>query len=204
LGTDAPGEAALSRLKQLALSCGFTSAGVLKPETFIPRPEVREACAQNKCRSFGKSWSCPPACGSLAECEKIIRKFTGGLLLQTTGNLEDPLDYEGMEKTGTEHKSHLLELQSALGTFFEDGTASCRDAARENPDKPRRSFLLLGAGPCAVCETCAYPGAPCRFPDKKIISMEAMGLVVSEVCKANNIPYYYGANTMTYMSCVLV
>jgi hypothetical protein len=34
--------------------------------------------------------------------------------------------------------------------------------------------------------------------------MEAMGMVVSDVCRANNLPYYYGPNTLTYVGCVLV
>ena len=191
------------RLKQLALNCGFTSVGELKPETLVPRPEVRSACAQDKCRSFGKNWSCPPACGSLEDCEKIIHGFKHGMLLQTTGRLEDPLDYQGMEKAGKDHNSHLLRFQSALFDFFNDNASGSKNAPAL-PGNRQRSFLLLGAGPCTICETCTYPAAPCRFPDKMIISMEAMGLVVSEACKANNIPYYYGQNTMTYMSCLLV
>jgi hypothetical protein len=33
--------------------------------------------------------------------------------------------------------------------------------------------------------------------------MEAYGMIVSDVCKANGIPYYYGPNTLTYCACVL-
>jgi len=35
-------------------------------------------------------------------------------------------------------------------------------------------------------------------------SMEAMGLLVSEVCEAAGLPYYYGPNTLTYTGAVLL
>jgi hypothetical protein len=34
--------------------------------------------------------------------------------------------------------------------------------------------------------------------------MEAFGMVVSEVCKRNDIPYSYGVDTLTYIGCVLI
>ena len=34
--------------------------------------------------------------------------------------------------------------------------------------------------------------------------MEAYGLVVLEVCKANSLQYYYGADKMAYTSCFLL
>ena len=37
-----------------------------------------------------------------------------------------------------------------------------------------------------------------------LMDWEAYGMVVSEVCKKNDIPYYYGPGTLTYVGCVLV
>ncbi len=197
MGTEIPAEDSLSkRLSQIALDCGFTRAGELNPGSLKPRPEVRSACAADKCKSYGKSWSCPPVCGSLEDCEKIMRAFERGLILQTSGNLEDSFDYEGIQKIGDAHREHLRKFQAALIALF----ASVDSAAKNIPP---RGFLLLGAGACVNCEQCAYPAAPCRFPAKMIMSMEAAGLVVSEVCAANNIPYYYGPNTLTYVGCAL-
>ena len=79
---------------------------------------------------------------------------------------------------------------------------------KENFRKLRRLLkgervLPLGAGCCTVCEDCTYPDAPCRFPEKCVSSMEAYGMVVTEVCRANGMTYYYGKNTIAYTSCVL-
>ena len=60
----------------------------------------------------------------------------------------------------------------------------------------------LGAGGCTVCKSCAYP-EPCRFPEKAFSSMEGYGMLVSDVCTANNVPYYHGENTIAYVGCYL-
>jgi predicted metal-binding protein len=179
-----------TRLMQLALGCGFTHTGELKTETFKPRSEVRDACAEDKCKSYGKNWACPPACGNLEDCEKKIRRFKDGLILQTSGKLEDPFDYEEMQNIAGKHQKHLRNFLAALSS---------------PPDDPAlpREFLLLGGGACRTCEKCSYPDSPCLFPEKMIVSMEAMGLVVSDVCTANGLPYYHGPNTLTYVGCVL-
>ena len=33
--------------------------------------------------------------------------------------------------------------------------------------------------------------------------MEGLGMIVSDVCKANGMKYYYGPGTLTYTGCVL-
>lgn len=180
-----------SRLRELALGCGFTYAGELRTDTIRVRPEVRDTCATGKCNAYGKSWSCPPACGSLEECERRIRGYGGGLILQTSGALEDSLDYEGMTQISADHAKHLRAFQEALLALYPTPEA----------DAP---YLLLGAGACKNCEQCSYPDSPCRFPHRMFVSMEAMGMVVSDVCQANDLPYYYGPNTLTYVGCVLV
>jgi predicted metal-binding protein len=183
----------LSRLRELALGCGFTYTGELWTDTIRVRPEVRDTCATGKCNSYGKNWSCPPACGSLEECEQRIRRYRGGLILQTSGALEDSLDYEGMTQISANHAKYMRAFQETLMALY---------PAPETDALP--PYLLLGAGACKNCEQCSYPDSPCCFPNRMFVSMEAMGMVVSDVCTANNLPYYYGPNTLTYVGCVLL
>ena len=62
-------------------------------------------CAADSCHKYNKCWSCPPGCGTLEECEKRVRKFKLGILVQTVGELEDSLDGEGMMRTEAMHKA---------------------------------------------------------------------------------------------------
>jgi predicted metal-binding protein len=172
----------------MALSCGFSHVKELKPATIKTYAEVRAACADDKCGAYGKNWACPPLCGELDECAVRLKKYSTGLLLQSTGILEDEFDFEAMTATGEEHGKRLLDFAQKIRGL---GTSVLSDA------------LILGAGACKRCEKCAAPDAPCRFPDKMISSMEAFGMIVSEVCSANDLPYYYGKGTLTYVGCAL-
>lgn len=167
----------------LASTSGFTHWGSFPVSGLRFRPEVREMCAADKCARYGKTWSCPPACGALEEAREMAAGFTWGILLQTTAELEDDFDVETMMDAERRQKERLDAFVDALGAQV-----------------PR---LVMSAGTCTRCDTCTYPDAPCRFPQKLFVSMEAYGLVVSEVCASADIPYYYGPGTITYSSCVL-
>ena len=65
-------------------------------------------------------------------------------------------------------------------------------------------LMAIGAGTCTRCKQCSYPDAPCRFPNLMTSSMEALGMLVLEVCKNNDLTYYYGPNTIAYTSCFLL
>jgi predicted metal-binding protein len=172
------------KLTELALKCGFTSARLFDPLKIKVYSEVRDACVEDKCGSYGKNWACPPACGTLEDCEDRIRGCKSGLIMQTTGVLTDEFDWDGMLRIGEEHTEHIAAFSG--------------EALAEYPYS-----LVLGAGPCRVCPSCAYPYAPCRFPKQMTCSMEAYGMLVSEVCAGGGLPYFYGRGTLTYVACFL-
>ncbi len=167
-----------------ALAAGFTSAAPLNPKKLDFMPEVRVMCAADKCRNYDKSWSCPPACGTLEEISQRVRSYDSGVLLQTTASLSDSFDYESMIEAQKSHAGSLNVLTEKLRSILPD-------------------ILALGTGGCRICKECTYPSSPCRFPDRMMASMEACGLLVSRVCENCGIPYYYGPGTMTYVACVL-
>lgn len=171
---------------QQAVAFGFSMAAVLDAKTLEPLDAVRDMCAADKCGVYGRCWTCPPGCGSIAENTVALRKYTEGILVQTTCQLEDDFDFETMEACGRQHKEMFRAFDQVLRAAGFEGT------------------LALGAGGCNVCDTCTYPDAPCRFPDKALSSMEAYGLLVSDVCKRNGLGYYYGPGTMTYTGCYLI
>ena len=173
------------QLSKMAEDAGFTAWAPLDVATIELKPEVRDMCAVNSCGQYGKRWSCPPGCGSLEECSEEIKACTHGILVQTYGDIEDGFDFEAMMEIEADHKDHFCEMQEAL-----------REAGVD--------LLALGAGCCTVCAKCTYPDEPCRFPDELISSMEACGLVVSNVCTANGVPYNHGKDTICYTGCFLI
>jgi predicted metal-binding protein len=168
-----------------ALAAGFSNSVELKVETLQFLPEVREMCTSNRCHKYDKCWTCPPACGSLEECASKVTNYSRGIIVQSVGELEDSFDYEGMMALESQHKENFEKLVAEL-------------------HKKHPNLLAMGAGGCSICEECAYPDGPCRFPDRAIPSMEASGLWVSDICKKNNIPYNYGTGKMAYTSCILI
>ena len=171
-------------LEKLALDSGFTHAVPLDTTTISLKQEVRDMC-KNGCQQYARRWSCPPGCGSLNELREMICHYKKGILVQTVTELEDEFDWDGMIKAQNRHQEHFHLFLEMLCAF--------------NPE-----FLPLGTGCCMICKTCSYPDAPCRFPQKRISSMEACGMVASEVCRQNHLKYYYGPNTIAYVACVLV
>ncbi len=176
----------MSVVEQLAAEQGFEFMGTCRAKDLVARPEVRSMCAANTCHVYGHSWACPPACGEIEDFEQQMHQFEHCLVVQTVAEMEDDFDIETMEETGDLQKRRVLNLVEAL------------DKAGLSAET-----MTLSAGTCTLCPECTYPGTPCRFPDKRLVSMEAAGLVVSEVCTLADIPYNHGPQTISFSGCVL-
>lgn len=172
-------------IEKLIEYCGFDCVGSCAAQELVVRPEVRDMCASGRCQKYGHSWACPPACGELEDFKKLISSRTTCYVFQSVGKLEDEFDVEVMLGTEKLQKERLYALADKL---VESGI----DAD------------ILSAGTCTICKECTYPDAPCRFPEKRFVSMEAAGLVVTEACESAGIPYNHGPLTIAYSSAVLV
>lgn len=173
------------QLAAIAAESGFTAWALLDISTIEIKPEVREMCVSGTCRKYNKCWSCPPACGTLEEGKARLQQYSFGILVQTTGDIEDSFDIEAMQEIEEVHKEHFFQMQDTLRRMGE-------------------RILPISVGGCKLCEECTYPDAPCRFPEKMSAAMSSYGMVVLEVCKANGLKYYYGSDKMSYTSCFLV
>ena len=174
----------MDELVKMAIDEGFDAAQKLDCSTITPYPDVRAACELNRCGRYGKSWSCPPACGSLKDCEDRLRKYSSGLIVQTVGKLEDEFDGEGMTETARRHEQHFRTLSKRLWVDFPD-------------------MLPVGTGSCSHCDFCTYPDAPCRNPHGAAIPMEAFGMMVHEICRLNGMEYYHGKGTIAFTGCFM-
>lgn len=171
--------------ERLALDSGFTYAWELDAGKLKFYPEVREMCAADKCHCYNKSWVCPPAFGELSVGERRAAAYTRGILVQTVRELEDSFDIDGINAAAAAHNKSFDRLFITL--------------RKEYPE-----LFAMGMGGCTRCETCTWPDAPCRKPDIAVPSMEAWGLMVSEVCADCGAKYCYAPNTIMYASCFLL
>ena len=177
----------MENFEQLAAKAeesGFTHCARLDISTLEFLQDVRDMCNEKQCNNYNKSWSCPPACASLEEMRERVKSYSDGLLVQTVGDLEDSYDWEGIMDAGARHKANFGKLWDELAKTYP-------------------SVFAMGAGTCMICESCTYPGEPCRFPDRMSASMEACGLFVSKVCTDNNLKYNYGQDKIAFTSCFL-
>lgn len=143
--------------------------------------EVRELCEQNACGKFGKSWTCPPAVGSLEELHARLKGFNQFIIFYEVYALEDSFDWEGMMNGVKDFQSKIFKLKKQI--------------KEENAD-----FIVLGAGACQVCEVCTYlEQKPCRFPDDAMYSVESFGIDAMKLMKDNGLNYNNGPNTVTYI-----
>ena len=168
----------------LAAQNGFSHWAQLNMAAAVPLEAVRDMCASGRCGRYGHNWACPPGCGSIEAAARRIAGFDAGILVQTTGTLRDDFDYESIAATERAHKRRFADF--------------ARQMRRTCP-----SCLPLTAGSCTLCARCTYPDRPCRYPTKRLSSMEAYGLFVSDICMRSGLAYNYGPRTMTYTSCVL-
>ena len=171
------------RIETLAAEVGFETAP-LDPSILEADPRVRDMCAENKCRRYNVSWSCPPACGSIENLDKRMKKYSSGILLGTIIPVKSRTDVQAWKTGENSHKDHFDTLVRQIRTFDKD-------------------IMPLAAGSCTRCAKCTYPDSPCRFPDKLYPSMEACGLFVSRICKQCGMTYNNGPGTITYFSCIL-
>ena len=170
---------------KLAKDAGFEDACELNTECLQVLPQVREMCAADRCSVYGTRWACPPGCGTPAQCRERIQRYASGILVQTVGTLTDEFDAEGIAAAHKRHDARFKLLVRQIRTMLPD-------------------CLPLSAGTCTRCEVCTYPHKPCRFPGKMLSSMEAYGLLVSDVCTGSGMPYYRGEKTITFTSCILL
>ena len=166
-----------------AISLGFNEAVPLDPQKLTGQEDVRAMCASDKCGAYGKNHTCPPNCGTLAQCQTQMRSYTRGILLQTVGKLRKTIDTKAYRETERQHLQYFYMLAQTIRS--------------QHPDA-----LCLGSGGCRICDVCSYP-APCRFPTKACASMEGYGLFVTDVCRDNGLAYHHGEKTVTYTACIL-
>ena len=82
--------------KEQLKEIGVFEYQILSPKEITFEERLRKFCEQNACRLYGKTWACPPAVGTVAQCKKRCLSYQNALVFNAVYPLEDSFDYEGM------------------------------------------------------------------------------------------------------------
>ena len=140
---------------------------------------IRYVC-EHECTMYGKSWACPPAVGSVAECREKVLSYPAGLGFTTLTEVEDIADLEATLATRAPHEQITRQVRDILRQYAAD-------------------VLTLSTEACAICEHCTYPNAPCRNADRMFACVESYGVVATDLAEKNGIEFYNG-NLVTWFS----
>ncbi|MFA7144050.1 MAG: DUF2284 domain-containing protein [Candidatus Izemoplasmatales bacterium] len=155
----------------------------IKKEDIIFREEFTDKCKMNYCGRYNTSWTCPPAIGDIELIKERCLRYHKAILFSMIFPLEDPYDVEGMDLG----RRQIMQITYGLYDLTK---------------KAQLQADFLAAGSCSICDKCTYPSQPCRFPEKAMISMEALGIDVAVLARKSGIKYYNGVNTVTYFAMI--
>ena len=145
---------------------------------------VRTICRE-ECERYDSTWACPPAVGTLEECEKKIRSFPQAVFFSSVAEVSDLMNMQEMLQTRAAHE----ELTTEVARFLKEQGFET---------------FTLSTESCDICEDCAYPhGKPCRHPDRMHPCLESHGVVVNELVEHHSMEYNLGGNTILWFSMVL-
>lgn len=149
--------------------------------TFSPR--VRLVC-ETDCARYGTSWACPPAVGSVEECQARCLSYPHALLITSMSEAEDIGDLPATLEMRRDHEEITRQVRDLLQA----------QGAEAYP---------LSTESCAICKTCAYPDGPCRCPEKMFPCLESHGILIIDTAEKFGIPFQAGGNIVTWFSLVL-
>ena len=145
---------------------------------------VRTICRQ-ECERYDSTWACPPAVGTLQECEKKIKSYPQAIFFSSVAEVSDIMNMEELLSTRRAHE----DLTTEVGKYL---------------NREGYETYILSTESCDICEKCAYKeGKPCRFPDRMHPCLESHGVVVNEIVERESMEYNLGGNTILWFSMVL-
>ena len=155
-----------------------------QPDTLEFSDRIRYIC-QHECPMYGKSWACPPAVGSVSECQKKCLSFQNGLMISTITDVNDISNIEETLSTRPEHEKITNQI---------------RDFMHQQGVYP----YVLSTESCAACSHCAYlDGEPCRQPDRMHPCVESHGINILPLIEELGLLFQYGENVVTWFSLLL-
>ena len=153
----------------------------LDPKKLEFSERVRKVC-QQECPRYGKTWACPPAVGSVAECQGRCLSFENCLMIATATEVADIGNMEATLATTPAHEAVTNQVAERMGELGE-------------------KVYVLSTEACVLCQRCAYlDGEPCRKPEKMHPCVESHGINLIPTLEENGMEFQYGGNVVTWVS----
>ncbi len=152
-------------------------------EDQIPFSDKVLLICQSDCERYKKCWSCPPYCGTSKELRDRCANFSRLCMFSTVTFTENAWDEAEDLRVKINHEKITAEIKKELQKFLSD-------------------LLMLSTG-CMLCESCTCPKSPCRFPEKRVSSIESYGIVAIELAEKLGLSTKFDADTIVYFSMVL-
>jgi len=169
--------------KQELASAGVYEYAFVDPKSVECLPELRKYCEENTCKSYGASWACPPAVGTVDECRETLHGFDNMMVF--TGKYEcDAYDFNSYKEALDDFKDVTDRVEALFETVIGE------------------KLFLTNEG-CSRCKACTYPQKACRFPERLHPSMEGFGIWVSSLARQAGVAYNNSPNTVTYFGAAL-
>jgi len=142
---------------------------------------IRTVC-ETECPMYNKSWACPPAVGTVEECRERCLRFPRALMMTTVTEVRDIADLAETLATRAPHEALTREVAALVA-----------EQAGE--------VFVLSTEACAHCESCAWPDAPCRHPERMYPCVESHGIVATDIAEKHGIEFFDG-NIVTWFSLI--
>ncbi|MFX0072886.1 MAG: DUF2284 domain-containing protein [Candidatus Hermodarchaeota archaeon] len=151
------------------------------------------------CPNYNHSWSCPPVAPYLEEEISTYKKY---YLIYSQFNLESYV--KEMKKKHPKRSEQRIKNAFYMKSVYRNDLSKEIDKFLDEYQDPYKEKLVLYVGSCIVCQNkkdgkCTYDsGDPCRYPDKRRYSMEAVGIEVIKTVLNLKSEIEYPSNKYSY------
>ena len=170
-------------IRRNALRVGLTEIGDIDIRDLEFEDWVRDFCREG-CRSYNRSWACPPAVGTLDECRERCRQYAHMMLFDRCYRLSGSFDSLGVQKAMDDFKVMVERYDELISPILS------------------RTLFLTNDG-CTRCAECTWPDAPCRYPDRIHHTIEGYGFNITKMARKAGLRYNNGPDTVTLFGAVL-
>ncbi|MCB5714045.1 DUF2284 domain-containing protein [Lactonifactor longoviformis] len=153
-------------------------------EELVFSPRIRTIC-QQECQRYGTTWACPPGVGTLEECRERCLSYPQCFFFSTVAEVSDIMDMEETLGTRREHEDIVARIEA----FIKGQGIHC---------------MALSTESCDICDECAYPDSPCRFPEQMHPCVESHGIVVTELAERFEMDYTIGYNQILWFGIIFL